>query len=431
MASSSPPLPDAAPEQVPVPAVPPEPVPAPGAGLPVLGAGAVAAVVFAHLATDLFAGYSAPLQRHFWEIWRLSRLETALLALPGSLMIMLQPLLGLSADRMRTRAFVMGGLLMSALGYGTALPLAALFGRSAGYWLALAGIWMGATGVAAYHPQGAALSGRAGSGRAVAFFVFGGTVGYASGLLMPPLFVKLGMLPWITCLTGLAGVALICQVFVPRLRPRHEPLRPPAIAEVLGRLVSDIRPVFGPLFVFWLMVVLRAVTLSSFTQFTSIYCKEVLGLSQLSGAALVAGFFMAQALAVVIVPRVAEKLGERTTLAISFLGGGALLSLSVAASRAGSTAGSYALLVLGGAVLGGTVPINVAAGQRLLKRSAALGSGIMIGFGWGTGGLLVPLVGWLGDVFDNTGVTLLAAAALTVPGALLALFLPGKPRPAG
>ena len=297
----------------------------PQSGLPALGLGAVTAVIFAHAACDLFPGYVAPLLRYLKSSWELSRFQTALLALPSSLMIIFQPLIGLFADRMRTRAFVVGGLLASALGYGTALPLAGTIGAGSGYWLALAGMRIGAAGVSAYHPQGAALSGCARTGQSgrgpVAFFVFGGTVGYAAGLFVPPLFIsEPGNIKWIPALTIVAAAALVCQFFVPRLRPRGERLRAPQLGEVFSRLVRDVRPVLGPLSVFWLMVVLRAVTVQGFTQFTSILLGETLGLSALAGAAAVAGFFMAQALAAPPAAWLAERFGERLVLAAGLHG---------------------------------------------------------------------------------------------------------------
>ncbi|MHC4915384.1 MAG: MFS transporter [Planctomycetota bacterium] len=407
----------------------------PQSGLPALSLGAVAAVIFAHVACDLFPGYVAPLLRYLKSSWELTRFQTALLALPSSLMIMFQPLFGLFADRMRTRAFVVGGLLASALGYGTALPLAGTIGAGSGYWLALAGMWIGAAGVSAYHPQGAALSGCARTGQSgrgpVAYFVFGGTLGYASGLFVPPLFIsEPENIKWIPALTAVAAAALACQVFVPRLRPRGEPLRAPRFGEVFSRLVRDVRPVMGPLAVFWLMVVLRAVTVQCFTQFTSIHYDEALGLSDLAGAAAVAGFFMAQALGCPLAAWLAERFGERLVLAVSFLAGGAIIGLSLVFSGRGMTVLSYASLLLGGGVLGCTVPLNVAAGQRLLSGSRALGSGIMIGLGWGVAGLLVPIIARVGDAFGSTAAMLWTSLALCAPGAALCMFLPEVEPPA-
>jgi len=391
-----------------------------------LGARALAAVVAAHFVVDLYAGYTAPLLRHFHEAFNLSRAQTAALTLPSSLVVVFQPLLGLISDRMRTRAFVVGGLVLGTVGYGLALPLAGLAGAASGYAIALLAIWAGAVGLAAYHPQGAALSGRAPSqrwGGAVAVFTFTGSLGYGLGILVPPLFFP-GHIPWITALTALGLAALFAQRAVPRLRPEGETLRLPRPGQILGQLFDQVRPCFGALLVFWLLVVLRAATLMSFQQFTSIYYGEAHQVMPLGGAALVAGFFLVQAFAGLASPRAAARLGRRAVLAISFLSGGAFLAAALAAAHHGWLAASYVLLILGGAALGWSIPINIAAGQNLLPGSAALGSGIMIGFGWGLGGLLTPLTGKIADACGSTEAGLLFAATLTVPAALLTIFLP-------
>ena len=211
---------------------------------------------------------------------------------------------------------------------------------------------------------------------------------------------------------------------MPRLRPEGEELELPRPAEVFGQLLEQVRPCLGPLFIFWLLVVLRSATLMSFQQFTSIYYGEVHLLSPMAGAALVSGFFVVQAAAGLAGPSAAARFGQRGLLVLSFLGGGLCLAGALGAAHVGWLVLSYVLLILGGAAMGWSIPINIAAGQGMLPRSAALGSGIMIGFGWGTGGLLTPLTGKVADHFGSTEAGLLFATALTVPAALLALAVP-------
>ncbi len=55
------------------------------------------------------------------------------------------------------------------------------------------------------------------------------------------------------------------------------------------------------------------------------------------------------------------------------------------------------LLAIGGFFLQSTLPVNVTFGQALAPVSAATVSSIMMGFGWGTGGLSVPFVGMIAD----------------------------------
>jgi hypothetical protein len=271
--------------------------------------------------------------------------------------------------------------------------------------------------------------GRWGGRRAVSFFVFAGTVGYAAGLFVPPLFFP-GHVPWAACLAPLGLVALAGQRLVPRLRPAGEALARPPVRAALRQLVADVRPVFRELALYCLLTALRAATLVAFTQMTSIYYGQAGGFSQVEGAALLAGFYLAQAMLGLWSGAAAERFGDRLVLGVSFAAGGALLLASTLAAQGGLIWPACALLVAGGGLLGGSVPVNVAAAQRLLGRSEALASGLTIGFSWGVGGLLVPLLALAGDAAGTPAAALLAAAALTAPAALLVLALrAGRPGP--
>jgi predicted MFS family arabinose efflux permease len=68
-----------------------------------------------------------------------------------------------------------------------------------------------------------------------------------------------------------------------------------------------------------------------------------------------------------------------------------------------------------------TLPVNVTFGQSIAPVSAATVSSLMMGFGWGTGGLSVPFVGMIADrvgiepTLAGLALIPLAAAALTWP----------------
>ena len=85
----------------------------------------------------------------------------------------------------------------------------------------------------------------------------------------------------------------------------------------------------------------------------------------------------------------------------------------------------YFLLVLsiGGFLLQSTLPVNVTFGQTLAPISAATVSSLMMGFAWGTGGLMVSLVGLLADRAGIEQALMLVAFA-PLAGAVLALPLP-------
>jgi MFS transporter, FSR family, fosmidomycin resistance protein len=77
----------------------------------------------------------------------------------------------------------------------------------------------------------------------------------------------------------------------------------------------------------------------------------------------------------------------------------------------------------GGFLLQSTLPVNVTFGQTIAPIGAATVSSLMMGFAWGMGGFIVPLVGLLAD---RIGIerTLVTMAFVPLLAALLAVPLP-------
>jgi FSR family fosmidomycin resistance protein-like MFS transporter len=79
------------------------------------------------------------------------------------------------------------------------------------------------------------------------------------------------------------------------------------------------------------------------------------------------------------------------------------------------------LVSIGGFLLQSTLPVNVTFGQQIAPVSAATVSSLMMGFAWGVGSLLAPVVGVIGDrlglsaALSITAVVPLMAAAVAVP----------------
>ena len=87
----------------------------------------------------------------------------------------------------------------------------------------------------------------------------------------------------------------------------------------------------------------------------------------------------------------------------------------------------YLTLAAGGFFLQSTLPVNVTFGQAIAPVSAATVSSLMMGFGWGTGGLSVPLIG---SIADRVGIepTLIGLAFVPLLAAALAAPLPPHAR---
>ena len=89
-----------------------------------------------------------------------------------------------------------------------------------------------------------------------------------------------------------------------------------------------------------------------------------------------------------------------------------------------------ALVAVGGLLLQSTLPINVTFGQQIAPVSAATVSSLMMGFAWGVGSLLAPVVGVVGDAW-GLNVALSITSVVPILAALLALPLPDRAPAAG
>src|SRR5205823_12520209 len=89
----------------------------------------------------------------------------------------------------------------------------------------------------------------------------------------------------------------------------------------------------------------------------------------------------------------ADRFGARRVIALSLL----LSTPFLLAAPLLSGWPFLTVLAIGGFFLQSTLPVNVTFGQALAPVSAATVSSLMMGFAWGTGGLSVPLVGFVAD----------------------------------
>ena len=87
------------------------------------------------------------------------------------------------------------------------------------------------------------------------------------------------------------------------------------------------------------------------------------------------------------------------------------------------------LVSIGGLFLQSTLPINVTFGQQIAPVSAATVSSLMMGFAWGVGSLLAPVVGLLGDRL-GLQTTLAITAVVPLLAAMVAVPLPNRVRDA-
>ncbi|MEO6724072.1 MAG: MFS transporter [Blastocatellia bacterium] len=311
-------------------------------------------------------------------------LLTPMLMISSSLM---QPVYGMISDRYLKRSMAVFGPLVAAiflslLGTATSLPMLMLF------------VVLGGVGVGAFHPQGAALVSRVAStdeagkhqGMVMSVFSSSGTVGYALGPILIAAAISMFGLEhsWYTMGWGVAMWALM-YFYCPPLERVERAANSP-------RLKDALRAVWQPLTLLYFAVVLRSAVSVSVQTFLP-FALQRGGLTDNERSWVLAGFILFGGIGGFFGGTLADRFGgRRITMA-------AMLMATPLLVAAFSVHGlpSYLLLMAGGTMLNLPIPVSVVMAQRLVPGGASTVSALMMGFAWGAGAMLAPLIGLLSD----------------------------------
>ena len=364
-----------------------------------------------HFAVDCFSSTLPTVQPILAERFDLSLAGAGLLG--GFWMFassVLQLPFGLVSDRLQSRHFT----ILSPL--ATAAFLSAM-GLASDYGMLLALLLLGGLGSASYHPYSTSQAGRLGAGRrafATAVFITVGTAGLGFG----PLYITGVIDLWSFEQLWIAAVpvALLVPVLLWRM-PGAEPFARRSRTAVDWHALAAHR---GPLLTLYALVVLRSIVQVGLAQFVSLYMVQVRGASFEAASVALAVYFMSTSVGSFVGGAAADRYGGRAVIVASSVACVPLLALFV------GTDGLLSLFALfvGGVALLSTVPVNVAMAQELVPSQAGTVSALMMGFGWGTAGIVfVPLAGWLADL-AGLDVVFWGFAILPLVAAPLALRLP-------
>ena len=369
---------------------------------------------FGHFFIDLYSGALGALQPLLVGQFHMNFTEAGILA--GVLSFsssVLQPAYGYLSDRFHSRLFTalapaVAGIFISAVGWAP------------GYPALLAMVFLGGAGIASFHPQAASRATEGiekHRGRAMAVFISSGTMGLALG---PSFFsavaVRVG-LPR-TAWAALPGIALSLVLLVF--------LRPPA-RNALNRPRFDwvpLRAVWKPMIILFFLVFIRSIVQVTFTQFLPLYLHTQRGYSLANSSLHLTLYLAFGALGGILGGNLADRFGGRRVILISMIGSVPFLTAFVLTTGIVSTLS----LILGGLILLFTTPVNVLMGQELAPTQTGTVSALMMGFAWGTAGMLfIPLTGWISDLFSMQ-TAFIGLVLFPVVGFFLALKLPREQR---
>jgi FSR family fosmidomycin resistance protein-like MFS transporter len=276
------------------------------------------------------------------------------------------------------------------------------------YLLVLCLLFVAALGTATFHPWATPLAGglsKQHKGASLSLFIAAGSLEFALGPLLATGFISLAGFgrTYLLALPPLVGAALLAR----RARLPEGP--PKAEGTAHPELLRSIIPIL-PL---WLIVILRTTVQMAFSTFLLVLLEER-ALSHLAGSFVLGAFLIMGTAGTLLGGYLSDRFGRRliTTLSLA-------LSYPLYLGFL-STEGlpSFLLLAAAGTVVPASNPVLVAQAQELAPGHAGMASALTMGFGWGIAGLLMGLVGWMGDLWGLTASLRWTTLALPLAAAI-------------
>lgn len=370
-------------------------------------------LMLGHFTVDMYVGLLPVLYPLLVDRFALTFKTVGLVSLAYSGMASIsQPLFGWIADRFGTRfigvCLIWTATTFSVIGFAPSFPVLLLLAAVAGL------------GSGAYHPLGA-LSAKAvipeqQRNTAMSVYVTGGTLGVALGPLIGALiftafgihgmalmfFPGIGSAVWL--LYELRSLARRRVEGMPRLRIPHAPVPVLPLVAVIAVMMS------------------RSWTVSSLQAFVPTWYRS-LGYGAAFYGPLATTIVIASALGTIGSGSLADRYGRQAIVT-----GTLVLSIPVILLFAQFT-GPIAFVTgaLVGLLAASTGPLMLVMAQELMAGRAGVASGLVLGLGFVTGAVGVPITGAIADAFGMQTAMRLQVIVVVV-AIVIARFLPSEAR---
>ncbi len=355
------------------------------------------ALTLVHFMGDFYSSFIAPLLPAFVDKLSLSMAQVGIMiGIMRFLAFIVQPSIGYFADRYPTRSFALGGLLLTVL----FVPLS---GLSPSFFVLTLLLAFGSVGSSMFHPSITGMvpvyAGR-NSGFSMSIFNAGGTFAFSVGPLFITWFVAqygLSAMP-ATMLIGLGALIYLYRV-IPA--PEDQELK---TSGFISSLKDTLGEVWKAVFLIWCVMVLRAVVGQSFMTFMPVLLAQK-GYPLVAVGGVISLFVVAGTLSGLTAGYLADKIGFKPIFywTHGLMTPALLLFLNLSGSwiyLGAFTAGVFVLA---------TLPIGVVMAQELAPRGRSMVASLMMGFAYGLGGVISPVIGKLSDLFSIQTVLLYVA----------------------
>lgn len=393
------------------------------------------ALSMAHLMTDFNQGAIPALGPFLTEQYGLDYGRWGTLVMAGLIAsAVVQPLLGIYADKARNGRFIPIGIALAGIGM-IGIAFAPSFA-----WVYVFVILSG-IGVGAFHPDGMRaahfLTARLKT-TGMAVFQVGGNIGYGLGPAAAAFAVSLAGMAGLVYL-GLPAVlwALLMVALLPQILAMW---RTPETGDggVTGADAAQDAPAAGAeqraakperaadaptrwdgMIMVMLVVLSRAMFQMSMVAFIGLYYTSVLGGSEAWSGTVLSVYLVSGAIGTLLGGPIADRIGPRRYLCYAMLAIPPLHLLTLLSP----TWLAALFLAMQGAALVSTYAVSVVLAQSYLPRNLALASGLNVGFGVGMGGVGAALTGLIADAY-GLRVALFTLLAYPLLGAFVASRMP-------
>lgn len=404
--------------------------------------GKLAAIVLSHAVVDFFSALVIPILSVLEGRAHMSQSEGAMLVAVGSLSSgIIQPIIAIVGDKRDTRVIGTIGLLVAAIAIG-------LIGYADSFWKLMALQIIGTAGVGAFHPPAAAVMGHlAGKHRAVAVSVFfaAGILGGSIGSVAAPRWAAtLGIKSFLWGVVPAILVALILAWATHGSAHRHShahtahrslPKKERAarwnavwVLYAVNAMRFTVNMAMVQVLIRWseLYALAQSGVVGHITpemKMTLLTPELRLAASGVNGplqAAMGLGMGVFGLLVGWLVPHNRARLAMIITPCIGAL---AVVTMPLM----GTMWAAFLLAVLVGGGYAGTMPLSIAAAQRLLPHRTTLASGLMMGGSWSLA-FIGPLLAQ--TIYERTNGSLetvgVVFAIMLIASGLLILLIPRR-----
>jgi len=350
------------------------------------------ALSLVHFSGDFYSAFINPLFPVFMDRMGLSLTQVGLLAgISRFLMFIVQPMSGYWADRHPSRRFILIGLLMPIL----FIPLA---GRTTGFYGLLLCIVIGSTGSSLFHPPVTGMvplyAGRK-LGLAMSVYNTAGTLAFGVGPIFITWYVArfgLGAMP----ATMVIGLLIWIYFYWVIPKPRGDDMAQYGFLETLRQTLGRV---WQPILLIWIVMVLRALVGQSLMTFMPVLWVQQ-GHSIVSAGILFSIFTLSGTVAGIICGHLSDRMGYKRLLWITH----GLMTPFLLVFLLASGKWIYPATILAGGFNMASLPLGVVMAQKIAPRGRSMVASLMMGLAFGTGGILAPIVGKLGDIFTIQSV---------------------------